>query len=139
MTARTWRRRLASERGSIAISGLLLAVLLAMLIGVVVDLGQAFLARRELASIADNAALAGSQDIDLPALHEGRLELNAARARTDALHTIGGYPKTKGQVSTTNDRVNVTVTRRVQTILLGLVGVRTMTISAHASAAPRAP
>jgi uncharacterized membrane protein len=110
---RNWRR-LAGERGSVAISGLLLAVVLAMLIGVVVDLGQAFLARRELASIADDAALAGSQDIDIPTLHEGHLELNATQAR-------------------------ITVTRRVQTILLGLVGVRTFTISAHASAAPRAP
>lgn len=139
MIARTWRRRLASERGSVALSGLLLAVVLAMLIGVVVDVGQAFLARRELASIADDAALAGSQDVDIPALHEGRLELNASQARTDALNTIGGYAKTKGEVSTTNDRVTVTVTRRVNTILLGLVGLRTFTISAHASAAPRAP
>jgi Flp pilus assembly protein TadG len=139
VTARTCRTRLASERGSIAISGLLLAVVLAMLLGVVVDLGQAFLARRELASIADDAALAGSQDIDIPALHEGRLELNPTQARTDALHTIGGYSKTRGEVSTTGDRVNVTVTRRVQTILLGLVGLHTFTISAHASAAPRAP
>ncbi len=137
--ARHWRRRLAGERGSVAISGLLLAVVLAMLIGVVVDLGQAYLARRDLASIADDAALAGSQDIDIPALHEGRLELNASQARTDALNTIGGYSKTRGEVSTTNDRVNVTVKRRVQTILLGLVGLRTFTISAHASAAPRAP
>jgi Flp pilus assembly protein TadG len=85
--ARTWRRRLAGERGSVAISGLLFAVVLAMLIGVVVDLGQAFLARRHLASIADDAALAGSQDIDVPALHEGRLELNVSQARTDALNT----------------------------------------------------
>lgn len=138
MIART-RRRLAGERGSVAISGLLLAVVLAMLIGVVVDLGQAFLARRELASIADDAALAGSQDINIPALHEGRLELNTVQARTDALHTIGGYRATRGEVSTSNGRVNVTVTRRVQTILLGLVGGRTMTISAYASAAPRAP
>jgi Flp pilus assembly protein TadG len=136
---RTWRRRLAGQRGSIAISGLLLAVVLAMLIGIVVDLGQAFLARRELASIADDAALAGSQDISIPALHEGRLELNAAQARTDALRTIGGYRATRGEVNTSNDRVTVTVTRRVQTILLGLVGVRTFTISAHASATPRAP
>jgi len=87
----------------------------------------------------DDAALAGSQDIDIPALHEGRLELNPTQARTDALHTIGGYSKTRGEVSTTGDRVNVTVTRRVQTILLGLVGLHTFTISAHASAAPRAP
>jgi Flp pilus assembly protein TadG len=137
--ARNWRSRLAGERGSVAISGLLLAVVLSILIGVVVDLGQAYLARRDLASIADDAALAGSQDIDIPALHEGRLELNASQARTDALSTIGGYPKTSGEVSTTNDRVNVTVTRRVQTILLGLVGLQTFTISAHASAAPRAP
>lgn len=139
MIARTWHRRLAGERGSVAISGLLLAVVLAILVGVVVDVGQAFLARRELASIADDAALAGSQDVDIPALHEGRLELNTAQARSDALHTIGGYPKTKGEVSTTKDRVNVIVTRHVQTILLGLIGVQTFTISAHASAAPRAP
>jgi hypothetical protein len=88
---------------------------------------------------AQSAQAALGQDMDISALHEGRLELNTAQARTDALHTIGGYPKTKGEVSTTDDRVNVTVTRHVQTILLGLVGVRTFTISAHASAAPRAP
>ena len=91
------------------------------------------------ASIADDAALSGSQAIDLPELHAGHLELEPGQARAEALRTITANPSTTGQATATTGSVTVTVTRRVPTILLGLVGVRTLTISAHATAAPRGP
>jgi Flp pilus assembly protein TadG len=133
------KRRLLSERGSVLITGLLLSVALVMVIGAAVDIGHAFLVRRQLASIADDAALSGSQAIDLPELHAGHLELNPGQARSDALSTIAANPATHGQATATPANVTVTVTRRVPTILLGLVGLRTLTVSAHATAAPRAP
>ncbi len=131
--------RLHGERGSVLITGLLLSVALVMTIGLAVDVGHAFLVRRQLASIADDAALSGSQAIDLPELHAGRLELNPGQARSDAISAIAANPSTHGQASATPTSVTVTVTRRVPTILLGIVGLRTLTVSAHATAAPRAP
>jgi Flp pilus assembly protein TadG len=133
------RPRLLSERGSVLIGGLLLSIALVMVIGLGVDVGHAFLVRRQLTSIADDAALSGSQAIDLPELHAGHLELNPTGARTEALRTITANPSTTGQATATSGQVTVTVTRTVPTILLGIVGLHTMTISAHATAAPRQP
>jgi Flp pilus assembly protein TadG len=131
--------RLGDERGSVLITGLLLSVALVMVIGLAVDIGHAFLVRRQLASIADDAALSGSQAINLPALHAGHLELNPGQARSDAMSAISANPSAHGQATATTENVTVTVKRTVPTILLGLVGIRTLSVSAHATAAPRAP
>jgi Flp pilus assembly protein TadG len=104
-----------------------------------VDVGHAFLVRRQLTSIADDAALSASQAIDIPELHAGHLELNPTEARAEALRTITANPSTTGQASATTGQVTVTVTRTVPTILLGIVGLHSLTISAHATAAPRQP
>jgi Flp pilus assembly protein TadG len=133
------KKRLVCEHGSVLITGLLLSVALLMAIGFAVDVGHAFLVRRELSSIADQAALSGSQAVDVGALHEGHLELNASEARAEALKAVAANPSVQAQASATTGSVTVTVRRRVPTILLGLVGLRTLTISAQATAAPRAP
>lgn len=136
---RRLRSRLAREDGSVLITGLLLSLALIMVIGAAVDIGHAFLVRRQLASIADDAALSGSQAISIPSLHEGHLQLDPGRAQSEAQHTIAANPSVIGNVNAGSTVVTVTVTRSVPTILLGLVGIRTLTITAHASAAPRAP
>jgi Flp pilus assembly protein TadG len=133
------RARLECERGSVLITGLLLSIALIMVIGFAVDIGHAFLVKRQLASIADDAALSGSQAINVQALHEGHLQLNPGQAQSEAQHTIAANPSVTGQVNENTGSVTVTVTRRVPTILLGIVGLRTLTIDAHATAAPRAP
>lgn len=136
---RTLRPRLLSERGSVLIGGLLLSIALVMVIGLGVDVGHAFLVRRQLTSIADDAALSGSQAIDIPELHAGHLELDPGQAREEALRTITANPSTTGQATATTGQVTVTVTRTVPTILLGIVGLHSLTISAHATASPRQP
>jgi Flp pilus assembly protein TadG len=138
MTSRL-KRRLGDEQGSVLITGLLLAVALLMVIGFAVDVGHDFLVKRQLASIADDAALSGSQAIDLPALHQGHLQLDPGQARTEALRTVNANPSVTGQATASTGTVTVTVSRRVPTILLGLVGLNTLTITAHATAAPRGP
>ncbi len=135
----TLRARISSERGSVLITGLLLSLALILVIGAAVDIGHAFLVRRQLASIADDAALSGSQAIDVPVLHAGHLELNPSQAQAQALRAVTANLSTTGHATATTGSVTVTVTRRVPTILLGLVGVQTLTISAHATAAPRGP
>jgi Flp pilus assembly protein TadG len=132
-------KRLIAEQGSVLITGLLLSVALLMVIGFAVDVGHAFLVKRELASIADDAALSGSQVIDLPALREGHLQLEPGQARTEALRAVSANPSVTGQATATTEDVTVTVRRRVHTILLGIIGVSTLTITAHATAAPRGP
>jgi Flp pilus assembly protein TadG len=139
MTPRRLRGRVAHEDGSVLITGLLLSLALIMVIGAAVDIGHAFLVRRQLASIADDAALSGSQAISIPSLHEGHLQLDPGAAQSQAQHAIAANSSVAGQVNVTARVVTVTVTRRVPTILLGLVGIRTLTITAHASASPRAP
>jgi Flp pilus assembly protein TadG len=136
---RTARHRLLSERGSVLIGGLLLSIALVMVIGLGVDVGHAFLVRRQLTSIADDAALSGSQAINIPELHAGHLQLDPGQAREEALRTITANPSTTGQATATTGQVTVTVTRTVPTILLGIVGLHSLTISAHATAAPRQP
>jgi Flp pilus assembly protein TadG len=138
MTARV-RERSADERGSVLIGGLLLAFALVIVIGLGVDIGHAFLVRRQLTSIADDAALSGSQAIDIPGLHAGHVDLNPGKAREEAMRTITANPATHGQATATAGNVTVTVTRRVPTILLGVVGLHSFTITAHASAEPRQP
>ncbi len=132
-------RLLADERGSVLITGLLFSVALLMVIGFAVDVGHAFLVKRQLASIADDAALSGSQAINVPALHEGHLQLDPGQASAEALHAVYANPSVTGHASANTGTVTVTVTRRVPTILLGIVGLHTLTITAHASAAPRGP
>jgi len=132
-------RRLAQERGSVLITGLLLSIALIMIIGAAVDIGHAFIVRRELASIADDAALTGSQAIDQNALHAGNLQLNPGQARASALAAIAPASGESSQASATTGSVSVHVQRDFPTILLRIVGLNTLTVSAQATAAPRKP
>ena len=132
-------RSLRAESGAVLISGLLLTLALVMLLGAAVDIGNAFIVRRDLASAADDAALAGAQQLDLQALHNGLLALDPQQAQTAALATLGDQPNLTAQAQASPTVVQVRVSRRFPTILLRLVGVSDLTVSAEASAAPRAP
>ena len=130
--------RAREERGAVLIAGLLLALSLLMVIGAAVDLGQAFIVRRDLVSLADEAALAGSQAIDLEARHAGRVALEPGHARESALAALAGEP-VQAQASATEQTVSVRLERRFPTVLLRLVGLRTLTVAARATAEPREP
>jgi Flp pilus assembly protein TadG len=131
--------RLGDERGAVLVAGLLLALALLLVIGAGVDIGHAFIVRRQLVSVADDAALTGSQALDLQALHQGRLALNPEQARSAALQTLAAEPRLSGEASANVADVHVDVQQTVPTILLRLVGISTLTVAAHATAAPREP
>jgi Flp pilus assembly protein TadG len=133
------RSRFGDERGAVLVAGLLLALGLLIVIGAGVDIGHAFIVRRELVSLADDAALTGSQALDLQALHQGRLALDPGQARSAALQALVGEAGLRGQATASDADVQVNVERRVPTILLRLVGISTLTVGAHATAAPREP
>jgi Flp pilus assembly protein TadG len=136
---RVTRKRLGDESGSVLITGLLLTLALLMVLGAAVDIGHAFIVRRDLASLADDAALAGAQQLDQQAVHEGQLALDPPQAQAAALSALSGEPGIQAQAEASTGQVYVKVTRRFPTILLRLVGLSDLTVSAQANAAPRAP
>ena len=133
------RQHIVDERGAVLIGGLLLALSLLLVIGAAVDIGRAFIDRRELVSVADGAALSGSQAIDLEELHAGRLALDPGEARATALAVLAGEPKLRARASASAASVSVEVEREIPTVLLRLVGLPTLTMRAEATAEPRAP
>jgi Flp pilus assembly protein TadG len=130
---------LRSERGSVLVSGLLLTLAVLMILGAAVDLGHAFIVRRDLTSIADDAALAGAQQLDLNAIHQGQLALDPNQAQAAALSAIVANRGVVAQADATKTLVRVRVSRTVPTVLLRLVGLSDLTVSADANATPRAP
>lgn len=133
------RKRLADERGVALIAGLLLTVALLMVIGTAVDIGNAFVVHRQLVNIADDAALAGSQQLDLSALHQGDVALDPAQAQAAALATLNGNGKLTATAQVTPGAVTVSIEETTPTILLRLVGLDSLHLRASASAAPRQP
>ena len=134
--APAWMR---DERGSVLITGLLLTLALLMVLGAAVDIGHAFIVRRDLTSLADDAALAGAQQLNPQAIHQGQLALDPHQAQTAALATLTGQPGIHAHADATTADVHVQVTRRFPTLLLRLVGLSNLTVSAQADATPRAP
>lgn len=136
---RTIKTRLRSERGSVLIAGLLLSIALLMLIGAAVDIGHAFIVRRDLTAQADDAALAGSQALNLDALHHGQLALDPQQAQTTALQALTPSSQLQATAVASTGGVTVRLQERVPTLLLRLVGLSTLTVAAQATAAPRTP
>ena len=127
------------ERGAVLVGGLLLALSLLLVIGAAVDVGRAFIERRVLVSLADEAALSGSQELDLEALHAGQLALDPARAQETALGALAGEQELEARASASPGAVSVAVQREIPTLLLRLVGLPSLTLKAQATAEPRAP
>ena len=133
------RGRLQDERGAVLVAGLLLALSLLIVIGAAVDIGRAFIERRELVSLADGAALSGIQAIDLNSVHAGQLVLDPSEAQATALAVLASEPELQAQASASPASVSVQVEREIPTILLRLVGLPSLTVKAQAFAEPRAP
>ena len=131
--------RLRCERGSVLIAGLLLSIALLMLIGAAVDIGHAFIVRRDLTAQADDAALAGSQALNLDALHQGQLVLDPEQAQATALQAVTPSADVRAAAVASTGGVTVRLQEQMPTVLLRLVGLSTLTVAAQATAAPRTP
>ena len=135
-------RRLSvrDERG--AVLPLVAVVMLGLLAitALVIDGGVMFAARRDLQGLADGAARAGAMSLDLTALRSGdavRLDPDAARAAAvDYLRTSGFTGHSDVSVDTL--RVTVDLMQHRPTVMMGLLGIRTVRTEAHSVARPRA-
>ena len=110
-----------------------------MLIGTGVDIAHAFILRRDLTGIADDAALAGSQQLDLNAWRQGTLALDPQQAEQAADQEIAANAQVNGTTTSTTTAVTVRVQEAFSTLMLRLVGMPNLTVTASATAAPETP
>lgn len=129
-TARSRR----DEHGAIVVFVVGLATALLLVAGLVFDGGQILAARREAYALADNAARAGAQAVDLDALRADRpvhLEPAAAQAAARSyLERVGS----EGAVTVTGDTVQVRVSQNVPLLVLRMVGMQERTVAGKGQA-----
>lgn len=110
-------------------------------VGLAIDAGSVFAARRELQNAADGAARAGAMQIDVDAYRQSsgeNLVLDTAKARETAAEYLANEPaEVTASVEADRDWVQVEARRKVPTSFLALVGVTTVSISATTVAEPR--
>jgi DNA-binding transcriptional regulator YdaS (Cro superfamily) len=124
---------MASDRGSISAFVVLLLVAIFVLLGLVVDGGLAASARQQAAEEAEQAARAGAGSISVEALRSGQLQIDDAAAISTAeqFMVAAGHP---GVATVSSGRVQVVISYRVHTVILGIVGVTTLPVNATATA-----
>ena len=133
-----------SERGSVTIWMLGLSVLLLLFGGLALDFWRGVALQRELAAVADSAAIAAASGIDEEYYRAtGEVILDATRSRALALTSVAAQDVDLSSVSSTTsaDLVSVTVIV-IAELELGLLGVfvdesEPLTVRASATASPR--
>jgi Flp pilus assembly protein TadG len=133
--------RAREEKGTITLWVLGLSIALMFLGGLSLDLWRAVAERRQLSSMADSAAAAAANGIDLEALRAGAVHLDPVRARAIALASLREDPHSADldavDIEFTGDRITVTLRDHVRFSLLGIfMGGRQFVIVVHASAQP---
>jgi Flp pilus assembly protein TadG len=109
--------------------------------GLGVDLWRAVAERRQLSSMADSAATAAANGVDVDALRAGALRLDAQQARAIARATLDRDPHTATldgvDVGVDGNQVTVVLRDHVNFSLLGIfLGGRHFDIQVRAAAAP---
>lgn len=131
-----------SDRGSVTIWILGLSLLLLLFGGLVLDFWRGLATQRELAAVADSAAIAAGSGIDEEHYRaSGEVVLDESRARDLALASVGFQDLDGVAVEVVVDPAEVTVTV-VGVVELGLLGVliddsEPLTVRAAATAVPR--
>lgn len=127
------RRSKAQDQGSISALMVCIVSIFIACAGLVLDGGRFVAVRTRNASVAEEAARDGAQEVHR--LREGQLEVDIERAEAralDYLRRIGA----NGVVIASSRSVTVTVTESVNPILLGIVGVASRTVSVSRTAEP---
>lgn len=129
-------RRAADDRGAISVILVLLTGALFGLAGLVWDGGRAITARQHAADLAEQAARAGANDLDVNAIRShGSDVVDVSRAIADACRYVNVASPGSGCTATANGAsVTVHVTTRTSTALLGIVGVSSLTTHGYATA-----
>lgn len=122
-----------AESGAITAFVAVFAVVLLVVVGLAVDAGRAIAAQRQAADLAEEAARAGAGQLSVDELRAGRIVIDGPSAIAAAEHylTISGHP---GTASVRGDDVTAHVVIVVPTTILGLVRIKSISVSASESA-----
>lgn len=136
MSRRAGRRRDRAEAGAATTSFLLAMVpVFVLLLGMVFDFAQAYAANTRAINVAEQAARAGAQELDLVAVRQGgAYQLDTAAAEASAARFLGaaGYPVVS--VTADADSVEVATTWTSPNAFLGLINIGSFDGPASASA-----
>jgi len=129
------------ERGTVTLWVLGLCVSLLFLGGLCVDLWRAVAERRQLSSMADSAATAAANGVDVGALRAGTLRLDPDRARAIARASLDRDARSvaldAAEVDVDGNRVSVVLRDHVDFSLLGVfLGGQHFDVEVRATAAP---
>lgn len=129
-------RHSATDRGAVSILVVLLTPAMFVCAGLVWDGGRAITARQHAADLAEQAARAGVNDLNLTALRDrGSDTIDMPRAIADACHYVTVTARGASCTATaTTSTVTVRVTTHTPTALLGLIGMSSLTTHGYATA-----
>lgn len=128
-----------AESGAVSTFLAVLALALLAAVGLVVDGGHKVNALREASQLADNAARAGAQAIDLDTLRtDGDLLLLSDQAEQEARDYLTSLGYTTTEVVVTGDTISVTVEITFDPLLLP-TGPITVTATETAAAVTEEP
>jgi hypothetical protein len=123
------------EHGSVTV--FVVGVLLALIVmgGLVFDGGAIIAGHREADAEAEGAARAAAEQISIPALRSGEVQLNTTEATAAAQKYLSQYGHA-GTITVNGDTVTVTVTYPVDMQVLDVIGIRSKSVTgtAHATA-----
>ena len=107
------------------------------IIGLAIDGGTLFAARRRAQNAADAAARAGAQQIDIDHYRAtGEIRIDQGGARYEARRYLAGHGEADASIDITGQQVTVAVRRDVPLSFLKLVGIGDVSIGATAVAEP---
>jgi Flp pilus assembly protein TadG len=128
------RRRAGDDAGRVTAFATVIAIALFAVAGLVLDAGLALSAKVQALDIAQAAARAGAQQLDLNLYRiSSQAQLDPQRAASAANAWLSAA-RADGDATATTTAVTVTVRRTTDTQLLHLVGVRQLHVSASATA-----
>lgn len=124
------------ESGAVVTTFLLMMVpVFVVLLGMVFDFAQAYTSNARAINIAEQAARAGAQQLDLDVVRgTGSFRLNQGEARTAAHNFLAAAGFPDEGITVSDDAVDVTTHWQVQTAFLGIIGKNTFDGPASASA-----
>jgi len=129
------------QRGQLIIWTAVMLPLFLSIVGLAIDGGLVFAARRELQNAADAAARAGAMQIDEGVYRESSgatVALDRGRARAIAAEYLAGRGTSlEASIKVEPERLVVQVSREVPTSFVRLVGIRSVPIAASASGEAR--
>jgi Flp pilus assembly protein TadG len=126
----------AGDCGAVAIWAIGLAMLGFVGCGVIVDVGGALVAKVETYDVAQQAARAGADHLDLAVLRrDGQIRLDPLAARVAAQDFLSA-DRVQGTATATPEQVQVIATTDHRTQFLTVVGLGSLTVTATAYAEP---